>query len=53
VRLTVFPQAVSDVADLQDILVVLFIHGRVDGPAYHLHPSLCPVLDIVSVERDR
>jgi len=49
-RSAVFHQAVSDVVDLQQLLVVLLLHRRVDRPGHHLHAPLGPVLHIVSVE---
>lgn len=49
-RITVFQQTVSDVADLEQVLVVVLLHSGVDSPAHHLHTALCPVLNIVPVE---
>ena len=46
-RITVFHQAVCDVADLQSFLVELLLQSSVDCPAHHLHPSLGPVLHII------
>lgn len=47
---TVFHKAVCDVVDLQQLLVILFLHFCVDCPGYHLHPPLGPVLDIVPAD---
>lgn len=46
----VFHEAVCDVVDLQQLLVILFLHLCVDCPGYHLHPPLGPVLDIVPAD---
>lgn len=46
-RVTVLQQTVSHVADPQQVSVVLLLHSGVNGPAHHLHPSLCPVLNVV------
>lgn len=50
VRFAVFHKAVCDVVDFQHLLVILFLHSGVDSPGYHLHPSLCPVLDIIPAD---
>lgn len=50
-RITVFQQTVSDEANVEKVLVVLFFHSCVNIPAYHLHFTLGPVLNIVPGER--
>lgn len=53
-RVTVLQQTVGDVADLQQVLVEVFLHGGVNSPAHHLHAPLCPELNVVpDVERGR
>lgn len=48
-RFAVFHEAVGDVVDLEEVLVILFLHPVVDCPGHHLHAPLGPVLDVVSV----
>lgn len=48
-RVTVLQQTVSDVTNLQQVLVEVFLHSSVNSPAHHLHTPLCPVLNIVPV----
>ena len=46
-RFTVFHQAVCDVVDLEQRVVILLLHLCVDCPGHNLHPSLGPVLHVV------
>lgn len=47
---TVFHEAVCDVVDLQQLLVVVFLHFGVDCPGDHFHPPLGPVLNVVPAD---
>lgn len=46
-RVTVLQQTVGDVADLQQVLVEVFLHDGVNSPAHHLHAPLRPELNVV------
>lgn len=46
-RVAVLQQTVGDVADLQQVLVEVFLHGGVNSPAHHLHAPLRPELNVV------
>lgn len=47
---TVLHKAVRDVVDVQQLLVILFLHFCVDCPGHHLHPPLGPVLDVIPAD---
>lgn len=51
-RITVFQQTVGDVADFQQVLVVVFLHSGVDRPTHNLHTALRPVLNVVPSEKE-
>lgn len=53
VGLAVLQQAVSDVVDLELLLVVDLLYLRVDGPGHHLNPPLGPELHVVPAHTNR